>query len=170
MAALLKEAYPNNIKWQLFKKVKFYLCANTTESDEMLRNLGNVNNTLAGLQKKLGFVDKIRQLHTYFEQHGLLNGAAKKRMDHKGCSVTLFLDELARAWGMKPASMGHLSPRTVARHGPIFSLSWTGSTKSLGPRSLELHPRLSHTFSCSAISLRIPRPIFLPKSSMAPFH
>ena len=50
----------------------------------MLRNLGNVNNTLAGLQKKLGFVDKIRQLHVYFEQHGLLNGAGEKRMDTKG--------------------------------------------------------------------------------------
>ena len=54
-AALLKEAYPNNPKWQLFK---FYLSAQDTKSDEMLRNLGNVNNTLAGLQKKLGFVDK----------------------------------------------------------------------------------------------------------------
>ena len=55
---LLKEAYPNNPKWQRFKGVKFYLSAQYTKSDEMLRNLGNVNNTLAGLQKKLGFVDK----------------------------------------------------------------------------------------------------------------
>ena len=54
------------------KEPKFYLDQMSTAS---VRILGNTNNTIAGLQKKLGFVDKIKQLHTYFSTD--LNGAAK---------------------------------------------------------------------------------------------
>ena len=108
-AALLKEAYPMNPKWQLFKGVKFYLAPSNEENDDMLRNLGNVNNTVAGLQRKLAFVDKIRQLHTYFEQHGLLHGSGQKRKEKGSRTTTQMLDELAVSWGMKTMSMGQLA-------------------------------------------------------------
>ena len=113
-ASLLKAAYPLNPKWQMFRGVKFYLAADDEECDDMLRNLGNVNNTVAGLQRKLAFVDKIRQLHTYYEQHGLLHGSGKKRKEEGGRNTTQMMEELAVSWGMKTASMGQLV--SLAKH------------------------------------------------------
>ena len=79
----------------------------------------------------------------YFEQHELLNGASsKKRIDHKGGTVTVFLDELARAWEKKPASMGQLSSlaknsgRAWANLQPILD----GKYKEFGTKKLGAAP------------------------------
>jgi hypothetical protein len=62
-ASLLKAKYKQNPKWQMFRGVKVYLCAPGGESDDMLLQLGNINNTIQQIHRKLEFADKIKQMH-----------------------------------------------------------------------------------------------------------
>ena len=108
-AALLKQKYKQNPKWQMFRGVKVYLCAPGQESDDMLLQLGNINNTIQQIHRKLEFADKIKQMHTYFDRHGQLEVKASGRRSDKSGTVSAWLATTAASWGMQVASMGQLA-------------------------------------------------------------
>ena len=108
-AAQLKGVYPQNTKWQHFKDVKVYIAADTQSDEDMIRDLGNVNNTVQSLHKTLAFSDKIKQIHTYFDSRGLLGDASgKKKSTGRSKDVAAYLRTTADSWGMQTASMGQL--------------------------------------------------------------
>jgi hypothetical protein len=109
-ASELKATYPSNPKWGEFKKAKIYLAPNDTDTDNMLRLLGNANNTAAALHLKLAFSDKVQQLHEYYVANDLLTSeTGRARRAPTDGLQTLFLKETAESWGMPPASMGQVS-------------------------------------------------------------
>jgi hypothetical protein len=106
-AAELMRNFPRNPKWKIFKEVSIYLCDDSEESADMLRNLGNMNNTIAHTHKALAFADKVRQIHTYMDQQGLLVDAANLRVKNSA-KTKPFLAGLATTWGMPLNSMNQL--------------------------------------------------------------
>jgi hypothetical protein len=138
-ATELKQTYPANPKWAEFKKAKVYLAPNDPATDNMLRLLGNANNTLAALHLKLAFSDKVQQLHEYYVANDLLIGESGrgKRAASDGLQ-TLFLKETAESWGIPPASMGQISglAKCSGRAWDNLCLILTGQYKLPGSKTV----------------------------------
>ena len=106
-ATKLMRKFPLSQKWKMFKGVKMYIADESEESDNILRDLGNMHNTIAALHRELAFKDKIRQIHTFFKTNKLLfDESGGKRVADGSGRVKPFLNGLASTWGVKPASMG----------------------------------------------------------------
>ena len=107
-ATKLMKKFPLGQKWKLFKGVKMYIADETDEDDNVLRDLGNMHNTIAALHRELAFKDKIRQIHAFYRTNRLLvdeTSAGKRVADGSG-KTKPFLNGLAQTWGVKANSMG----------------------------------------------------------------
>ena len=82
-----------------------FLCDDSDESNNMIRDLGNVHNTIAAMHRDLAFIDKIRQIHTYFKVNKMLIDDSGKRTTDTA-KTKPFLAALAHSWGVKVNSMG----------------------------------------------------------------
>ena len=58
-------------------------CDTTDEPSNMIRDLGNLRNTVASLQKSLTFIDKIRQIHVYLVNNLIVDNTGKSAVDNK---------------------------------------------------------------------------------------